>query len=320
MSIYKKMFINKVSQLSASVTILFLALFGYYITINPEILNILEVLTISSLIILLAIKSIMLILNSLFNKILVKAFGIDLKNFESLYLGSITFLGNLFLPGRIGAGFRLVYLNKKYNLKSSFLISSLLYFFVVSFFINSFIGFFSLVLNYKKIEASFIIWLLVYFLLFLISFYLLFKKFELKETKVLKLKLFDKINSYFRDAKDGWIIIAKFRNMNRNLILIYLLNYIFFVIDIFLITSFINIYLNLSNIVFYNSINIFSGLIGATPGSIGLKESLLALSVNVLNLSFAELFQIVLIERFISIVFSLFPLIIVLIHNKKDKN
>ena len=73
------MFINKVNQLSATVTILLLALFGYYITINPEILNILEVLTINSLIILLAIKSIMLILNSLFNKA-------QLNSLENIYI------------------------------------------------------------------------------------------------------------------------------------------------------------------------------------------------------------------------------------------
>jgi len=309
-----------VKKFSTLVSILFIFLFAYYILLNPEVLNIFEILTLQSVIFLILVKTVMLFLNSLFNKTLVKAFNIELLNFESLYIGSITFLGNLYLPGRTGGGFRLMYLNKKYDLKSSFLISSLVYFFVISFFINSFIGFFSLLFNLEHIGGPFLIWFFSYGFLFFFSFYLLFKKFELKEIQVLKSKLFNKVNSYFQEAKNGWITITKFKNMKRNLISIYLINYIFFIIDIYLITNFINIYLNFSNVVFFNSINIFSGLIGLTPGSIGLKESLMLLSVNILDLTFEELFQIVLLERLISIVFSLIPLLIVLIYNKKYKN
>ena len=302
------------------VSIFFIFLFVYYILLNPEVLNIFEILTIQSIVILIFIKFIMLILNSLFNKFLVKAFEIDLLNFESLYIGSITFLGNLYLPGRIGGGFRLMYLNKTYNLKSSFLVSSLVYFFVISFFINSLIGFFSLFLNFEYLNSSLLIWLFIYGFSFLFSFYLLFKKFELKKIEEFKSKIFYKINSYFQEAKNGWNTITKFKNMNRNLISIYIINYIFFVIDIYLITTFINIYLSLSNVVFFNSINIFSGLIGLTPGSIGLKESLMFISINILELTFEELFQIILIERLISIVFSIIPLLVVVAYNKKNKN
>jgi len=271
-----------VKKFTTIVSIFFIFLFVYYILLNPEVLNIFEILTIQSIVILIFIKFIMLILNSLFNKFLVKAFEIDLLNFESLYIGSITFLGNLYLPGRIGGGFRLMYLNKTYNLKSSFLVSSLVYFFVISFFINSLIGFFSLFLNFEYLNSSLLIWLFIYGFSFLFSFYLLFKKFELKKIEEFKSKIFYKINSYFQEAKNGWNTITKFKNMNRNLISIYIINYIFFVIDIYLITTFINIYLSLSNVVFFNSINIFSGLIGLTPGSIGLKESLMFLSINIL--------------------------------------
>ncbi len=302
------------------VSIFFIFLFVYYILLNPEVLNIFEILTIQSIVILIFIKFIMLILNSLFNKFLVKAFEIDLLNFESLYIGSITFLGNLYLPGRIGGGFRLMYLNKTYNLKSSFLVSSLVYFFVISFFINSLIGFFSLFLNFEYLNSSLLIWLFIYGFSFLFSFYLLFKKFELKKIEEFKSKIFYKINSYFQEAKNGWNTITKFKNMNRNLISIYIINYIFFVIDIYLITTFINIYLSLSNVVFFNSINIFSGLIGLTPGSIGLKESLMFISINILELTFEELFQIILIERLISVVFSIIPLFVVITYNKKNKN
>jgi uncharacterized protein (TIRG00374 family) len=308
-----------VKKFTTIVSIFFIFLFVYYILLNPEVLNIFEILTIQSIVILIFIKFIMLILNSLFNKSLIKAFDIDLLNFESLYIGSITFLGNLYLPGRIGGGFRLIYLNKTYNLKSSFLVSSLVYFFVISFFINSLIGFFSLFLNFEYLNSSLLIWLFIYGFSFLFSFYLLFKNFELKKIEEFKSKIFYKISSYFQEAKSGWITITKFKNMNRNLISIYIINYIFFVIDIYLITTFINISLSLSNVVFFNSINIFSGLIGITPGSIGLKESLMFLSINIFELTFEELFQIILIERLISVVFSIIPILVVLTYNKKIK-
>ena len=36
-------------------------------------------------------------------------FGLNISYLEAVYLGSITFLGNLFLPLRSGANFRLIY-------------------------------------------------------------------------------------------------------------------------------------------------------------------------------------------------------------------
>ena len=61
-------------------------------------------------------------INSNFNKVLLKSFSLNISDRESLYLGSLTFLGNLYLPARSGGNLRMLYLNRKYNLLKTNLI------------------------------------------------------------------------------------------------------------------------------------------------------------------------------------------------------
>ena len=106
-----------------------------YLFRNPNQLEILTEISIYTILFLIFIKFLTLLVNSFFNREILKGFGLNISYLEAVYLGSITFLGNLFLPLRSGANFRLIYLNKKYKFKSPELASMYLYFFVVTIFL-----------------------------------------------------------------------------------------------------------------------------------------------------------------------------------------
>ena len=57
----------------------------------------------------------------------------------------------------------------------------------------------------------------------------------------------------------------------------------------------------LLNIVFYNLISVFSNLIGLTPGAIGIKESLLIFSLDIISLDLNQLLVVAIVERLIAI-------------------
>ena len=83
------------------------------------------------LLILFFLKTLAIVLNGFFNKILIGAFGVNLKFYDAIYISIITFLGNFYLPGRSGGALRMVYLNRKFKLTTDKIISSNLLFFVV---------------------------------------------------------------------------------------------------------------------------------------------------------------------------------------------
>jgi len=114
------------------INIFSLFLVGYvvfFLYTNPEELYILQDLNISIITFIMLIKLATLIVNSLFNKELLRGFDLKITIFESIYLSSITFIGNLYLPFRSGGNFRMIYLNRKYKFKSPELVSIYIYFF-----------------------------------------------------------------------------------------------------------------------------------------------------------------------------------------------
>ena len=302
---------------SILLTVFFLILGGFYIYNNSEIFDYFELLNFKIIIYLLVVKFITLFLNALFNKDLMKAFEIDLNINESFYLASMTYIGNLLLPGRLGGSLRLVYLKKKYNLQSIYLLNIFVYFFVVSIFINAFFGILSLFIVADSYNLNFFIWLIIFSFSFGISFYLLFTKFKLNKTNT-NINLMKKLYNIFETAKEGWIKITEYKNLNRRLIILYVINYFFFFLEIMLIFNIFSFARGLLNIVFYNSISVFSNLIGLTPGAIGIKESLLIFSLDIISLDLNQLFVVAIIERLIALLFALIPFIYLFLFNKKQ--
>ena len=273
-----------------------------YLYRNPNQLDVLTEISIYTILFLIFIKFLTLLVNSFFNKEILKGFGLNISYLEAVYLGSITFLGNLFLPLRSGANFRLIYLNKKYKFKSPELASMYLYFFVVTIFLNSLVGLICLFFLDLPGDIVFIISIIIFLVMFIFSTFLLLKEFTVSTGG-------DKIRiiSWLRNLKINWNVITRNRILQYKLIFLTTINYLLFAVEAYVIIDLLFSKNNLFTIFYYNSISVLSSLASFTPASLGLKDLLVFFSSNILTLSVANVITLMIVERAIAVLFSLIP-------------
>ena len=283
----------------------------YFLTNNPEELDILSNLSLSLISTILFIKFITLIVNSLFNKELLKGFDLEITNFESLYLSSLTFIGNLYLPFRSGGNFRMIYLNRKYKFKSPELVSIYGYFFIVTIFLNSAIGLVALYLLNPIISFNFYLSVSGFLVIFLFSYFLLFKKF-----KTYNPARFNNLFQWSKNLKKSWMKITDNNSLQVKLISYTFLNYLFFALEALFIFNYLFNITELFLIFYYNSISVLSSLASLTPASLGIKDGIVFFSSNILNLTVTNIITLMIVERAVSILFSFIPGIVLLVNQK----
>ena len=132
-------------KLTLIVSLFALIFISFYLINNPNSYEDLLRINIFTVLIVVTLKTITLLLNSIFNYQLLKVFNVNLNFFEALYISSVTFLKNFYLPARSGANFRLLYLNKVLRFKITFYNFIIFLFcicndFIKFFFWNSFIN------------------------------------------------------------------------------------------------------------------------------------------------------------------------------------
>jgi len=279
---------------------------------NPsqlEVLSQISFFTISGLIF---IKFLTLLINSFFNKELLQGFKLQISNFEAIYLGSLTFLGNLFLPLRSGGNFRMLYLNKKYKFKTPELASMYIYFFVITIFLNSLIGLICLLYLDISRNIIFIISALVFLFMFFISTFLLIKQFRVDSSKDIR-----PLVSWIMNLKINWNIITNNKKLQFKLIFLTFINYLFFAIEAFIVINFLFSETNLFTIFYYNSVSVLSSLASVTPASLGVKDLIVVFSSDILNLTINNVITLMIVERAVSILFSLIPGGILLFSRRK---
>ncbi len=279
---------------------------------NPDELNVLSLLNWQILILLLFIKFLTLLINANFNKTLLKSFNLNISNSESIYLSSLTFLGNLYLPGRSGGNLRLLYLNKKYKFKTPDLASMYFYFFIVTTFLNSFVGIFCLIIIYQTYDALFFTSLLFFLIILFVSTVLTFKRFQSTITKN-----DNKIFNWFNKLKLSWNQITSNSKIRMQLILLTLTNYVLFAVEAFILINILFSENNILKIFYYNSLSVLSSLASFTPASIGIKDTIIFLSSKILELNLADVVSLMIVERAVLILFSVLPGIFIFINQKK---
>tara|TARA_E500000331_G_C17264027_1_gene716446 strand:+ start:2237 stop:3148 length:912 start_codon:yes stop_codon:yes gene_type:complete len=273
-----------------------------YLFRNPNQLDVLTEISIYTILFLIFIKFLTLLVNSFFNREILKGFGLNISYLEAVYLGSVTFLGNLFLPLRSGANFRLIYLNKKYKFKSPELASMYLYFFVVTIFLNSLVGLICLFFLDLSGDIVFIISIIIFLVMFIFSTFLLIKEFTVSTGG-------DKIRiiSWLKNLKFNWNVITRNRILQSKLIFLTTINYLLFAVEAYIIIDLLFSKNNLFTIFYYNSISVLSSLASFTPASLGLKDLLVFFSSNILTLSVANVITLMIVERAVAVLFSLIP-------------
>lgn len=301
--------------INISISVFVLLVFGIYLFNNPENLNSLKLLNYNIISYLILIKIINLLLNSKFNQELLKVFKINLSFFEATYLSSITFLGNFYLPGKMGGNLRLIYLNKIYNFNTSQLTSIFFYFANITFLLSSLLAILSLLLIDTYKNLTYFLVLVSFATVAVITSYLMFKTFNLEVlTK-------NKINSWLNEVKKNWVLINSNLKVQIKLITITLINFLFFGIEVAVIFSVIFNDFLIFEIIYYNSISIFASFISVTPASLGFKDALVLVSNQIFSGEIFDLVSVLIIERAVGVIFSGLPfLVIIYKHLKKYLN
>tara|TARA_Y100000385_G_C13031188_1_gene610823 strand:+ start:117 stop:1028 length:912 start_codon:yes stop_codon:yes gene_type:complete len=283
----------------------------YFLINNPEELDVLSNLSLSLISTILFIKFVTLIVNSLFNKELLKGFDLEITNFESLYLSSLTFIGNLYLPFRSGGNFRMIYLNRKYKFKSPELVSIYGYFFIVTIFLNSAIGLVALYLLNPIRSFNFYLSVSGFLIIFVFSYFMLFNKFKTYNSAKL-----NNLFQWLKNLKKSWMKITDNTSLQVKLISYTFLNYLFFALEALIIFNYLFDKTELFSIFYYNSISVLSSLASLTPASLGIKDGIVFFSSNILNLTVTNIITLMIVERAVSILFSIIPGIVLLVNQK----
>jgi uncharacterized membrane protein YbhN (UPF0104 family) len=257
------------------------------------------------------IKFVTLIVNSLFNKELLKGFDLEITHFESLYLSSLTFIGNFYLPFRSGGNLRMIYLNRKYKFKSTEIVSIYGYFFIVTIFINSVIGIIVLYLLNPIRDFNFYLSAFGLLVIFVFSYFMLFNKF-----KIYNSSKFKNLFQWIKNLKKSWMKITKNSSLQVKLIAYTFLNYLFFALEALIIFNYLFNKTELLSIFYYNSVSVLSSLASLTPATLGIKDGIVFISSNILNLTVANIISLLIVERAISIVFSSIPGFFLLANHK----
>ncbi|GIR19779.1 hypothetical protein CM15mP35_00400 [bacterium] len=168
------------SNISKFLSLFSLIIICFYLINNPSSYEALIKINTRTIIIIVSVKFFTLLLNSLFNFEILKVFRLKLGIFEAIYLSSLTFVGNFYLPENLERVFALLYLNKKYNFKSPELTSIFFYFVFITTFLSSFFGLISLLLINNRNVILKIGSLSILSIIFISSFYILKKIMLLK--------------------------------------------------------------------------------------------------------------------------------------------
>ena len=256
------------------------------------------------------LATISLINNGLLLKYIIKPFNLKLNPKEWFGLSVLTTLGNYITPFSGGAIFRATYLKKKYNFPYSSFISTLGGIYLIAFLMSSIVGLISIIFfSFLYGESNLYLTILFTFLVtFLISMLLI--PFRFNNTNNNFLNKFIKI-------LNGWNKIRESRII-KPIILLNLINLIILALMIFFEFKIFGVKITFLQALFLSVTSNISVLIGITPSSLGIRETLVAFSANIIGIPIHQSLIVVLLDRaiFLIIISILGPLFIYLLFRK----
>ncbi len=281
---------------SVILLIFFGILLVYYISRNIEEFRSLTFVNPIYLIIIAVGHLLGIYLNGLFLKYILEPFDKKISNIESFKVSLISTLGNYFLPVGTGAGIKAVYLKKKFKVSYTDFISTLYGNYIIVFLIGSFIGLISLIfLRSNSLNKQYWILLFVFSLVFSTMLYMAvfgFPKWVINKTNK-KNKIVILISSII----NGWNTIVKNRKLIKRLILITIFNFIISAAITYLAVLSIDLHINIWALLLYTSLGVLSFLLNITPGSIGIRETIIIFSSTVIGFSVPQVLSISIIEK-----------------------
>ncbi|GKT08224.1 lysylphosphatidylglycerol synthase transmembrane domain-containing protein [Desulforhabdus sp. TSK] len=293
---------TKISRyiLSISFVSLLLLFFFYYLINNLRAFRIIENISASNIIILILLNLTIAIINGASMNITIASHKVNLSFNEYTSISVLSSFGNIFLPFQGGIGLRAVYFKSRYNLNYTLFISSLAGNYIIIFNVISIFGLIVMYVLYLRgiynttISIIYIVMLIgsIYFIFcYPIKFYFI---------------PFSGIKNRIQIIIDGWLVIKK---SVRNIIYLYILTCLNFSISIFImytefkmlqITDTEGLPITFLQSTFIYLITTLSLFINLTPASLGIREGLVILTSNIVNISPSYALAVTILDRIIN--------------------
>jgi uncharacterized protein (TIRG00374 family) len=302
-------------------SVLFIGLFVYFYVSNPESLKLLSSFGVVFFVGAIAYQAIVLFITDLFTKTLIEKAGTRLGFIDGYFSAFLSSFGNYFLPLTGGAVLRGVYLKRQHGFSYKKFISISYGSYVISIGVSSLLGIFALLILYSSQEI-FVTSLLLVFISMLLVTVFLSSSFANKLMNLVgsttKNTVIKKVARTLSDIHEGWLSIVVSKRLMTKLVLLTLANMALRLGFFYLTFNMLGTDVSLSSVFIFNTLITLSMYLTITPGSIGIRETLLLLYSSSLGLPPEAILAASLVDR-ASLMVSLSSLYIVFQQSSKYK-
>ncbi len=281
---------------SIFITILVLAAFVIYFTLNTSKFRPLAHINWPFLAIILFMNVVAIASNGVFTKLILRPFGKEIRLKESFYVSLISSVGNFFAPVGAGFGFRAVYLKRRHGVAFSDYISTLSGNYIIVFLVSSIFGLFSLFNLRSRSDSRFSLILAAF--IFLLAFSIFLSLFRIPGPKP------NTKNHYLRyflenvsRVNQGWRHIVSHKILMLQLIALTTFNLFIVMVINFTIIKSLHFSITLAPLILFSVLGSMSLFINITPANLGVKEAVYLFSSTILGFSTAQILAIALIDR-----------------------
>lgn len=293
--------------------IVFLSIFVWLYVQNAGSVDIVKEISWSLFFMITIIQFLGLVVNDIVIKTVVSSIGTSLSFLSGLYSAFISSFGNYFLPLSGGAALRGYYLKKHHKFSYKKFITVMYGLYAVSFLFTSLVLLTALTvlnINGGAISTGLYIFALV---IFIFSF-LLFTGQPMPVTLVinkmdhLNLRFVAAIFEKIHRVTNGWAEIVADKNLKLKLICYTLMNISLRTFMYFVMFKGLGINVGIMQVLVFNSLISLSLYVTLTPGSLGIRESILLFFSSTLAIGDEQILAINLVDRFsmISVLLLLF--------------
>lgn len=231
--------------------------------------------------------------NALFIQLTLLPYEKFIKFKESLFLSTLSSVGNFFAPAGGGFGLRAIYLKQRHDLSYSDFVSTLSGNYILVFLVNSFCALGAMFfLRQHSAQTAYPILIILFSGLFLTSLAL-----TLFRVPAGLFRPLGKLGKKIELVVDGWHKISANRFLVVRLLGLILLNLLISVLNFWLIIHALNLHVGVAALLFFSVLGSLSLFVNITPGNIGIKEAIYLFSSAVIGFSTSQILQIALVDR-----------------------
>lgn len=242
-----------------------------------------------------------LVVNGLFLKVLLGQFGISLGFFEYFSISVLTSFGNVFLPMKGGAGFRAVYLKSKYNYDYSYFVAGLAGNYLVCFNVTALTALAGMTLYWAETGYFNIPAAAVFLTIAIGTFWTIFSP----------PRAFDWIpvrwaREQANHVLSGWNTVRKSKRTVTHLFMLVIINV--FISSMMCWLEFLAFgmkdargeTIGIAQSAVFSAVGSLAVFVGLTPAALGIRESLLMFSSEILGITPAQALAASLLDRTVS--------------------